>query len=637
MRRLQFNPLPSMLNDDLWRSSDVDLSRFHRKTTYPQPHFPPKPVIPRYTHKLDNCIFTLPLEYRAREPIYPTPGLRQSRVAYFVQPIDFKLKDIVVRIVGNNKTCSVVFPTDLYLTDRTTIYGLIDYIDSVNNNFRQPGDYKSHVPDIVCNSQFDGISTVPLTLLPLRLPRIHMDWVITPTGPYWCWTLYTGPGKDEFGPHDPAPVLYHHGGAYTNPLCKSMSNAERGHCYLRQLDVIYFRFGTREPQRLKAGQYHGSFPGSWDRDMSSDPNDKLPIGFFGKRTTALIQELEHTVDTLSFYSGPIFHQWIEGLCQDFEDGQHSDPDSDEFFNTESRYIAQFEEMLRTVRISANIRIGAVEKDREEQMKTEAKWNYRSQSQATPTSKIPPLSLLDTNTDFQQPDSLEKEIRACSLSDRTPSSMLLPKCTSFPSKPSLPKGAINDTACTTTLSVISPEQPSSSENFTGQTTMTALLPHKASSLSSQQSTSLPSQHTGQASLNPQPPRSSLSLPITNLSKAQRAQVSEEQRTDHLAAALQATLPQETAHAARTATASPLEHLNTTVSRFHQADSRSSSPNTTVISYTQSDHHTSHYDQPHQTFSPTITPDTLLYQYRPRHTDSLPAHAHAHDTEAVKRSN
>ena len=611
MKRLQYNPLPSMLNDDLWRSSDVDLSRFHRKTVYPQPHFPPRPVIPRYTHKLDNCIFTLPPEYRAKEPVYPTPGLRQSRVAYFVQPIDFKLKDIVVRLVGNSKTISMVFPTDLYLTDRAAIYGILDYVDSLNNNFRQPGDYKSNVPDVVCNSQFDGISTVPLTLLPLRLPRLHMDWVITPTAPYWCWTLYTGIGRDDFDPREPDQVLYHHGGAYTNPLCKSMSNVELGHCYLRHLDVTHFRIGTADNQRIRYGKYHGSYPGAWDRDMASDPHDKLAKGFFGKRTTALIQELEHSIDTLSFYSGPIFKQWIDGLCQDFDDDQHADLSSDDSFNTESRYIAQFEEMLKTERVNKHIRIGPVEKELEEQFRKEAKWDYRSQAQDTPISTHPPLSLLDSLSDDQQPDSLEKEIRACSLSDPCRSTKSLPDCASFPSTLALPKGIIKtSTTCSSQNNVFSKKQPSTSKNSLSQELWEATTVKQDTKTPTPSARTVPPSGGNSLSqldlqqLAPPPPPS-------DKSKAQQAQDFEEERTNELATALQATQTQENAHAARTSAACYLESLNHTINRSLCETSRSSSPNTTVMSYTHSDHHSSHYTQPEHDFPPTITPDTLLH--------------------------
>ena len=112
-------PYPTSIGHDLLEKSKVNVGSFHAKTTYPQPQYPPTGrILPAYTNCLSNCIFQLPEPHQAIFSEYPVPGQEQSRVSYFVQCLDFKLKDIVVRFVGEKDVTSVTFPANVALTDQ---------------------------------------------------------------------------------------------------------------------------------------------------------------------------------------------------------------------------------------------------------------------------------------------------------------------------------------------------------------------------------------------------------------------------------------------------------------------------------------------------------------------------------------
>ena len=210
-QKLMEMPYPTAIGHDLLEKSKVNVGSFYSKTTYPQPQYPPTGrILPAYKNCLSNCVFQLPEQHQAIAIFseYPVPGQEQSRVSYFVQCLDFKLKDIVVRFVGEKDVTSVTFTADVALTDRSTIYALVEYANKLDHRQREENDFNTNIPTTVIYSHFEGVTTLPITMLPLRLTRLHLDWVITTTNTYWCWTLKTGKGHCEYDYlHQKYPII----------------------------------------------------------------------------------------------------------------------------------------------------------------------------------------------------------------------------------------------------------------------------------------------------------------------------------------------------------------------------------------------------------------------------------------------
>ena len=193
-------------------------------------HFTPKPHIPNHNiHQQEEssrltptALATASSSYQNNIRLYfrkyPVPGQEQSRVSYFVQCLDFKLKDIVVRFVGEKDVTSVTFPANVALTDRSTIYALVEYADKLDQRQRSEIDFNTNIPTTIIYSHFEGVTTLPITMLPLRLTKIRLDRVITTTNTYWCWTLRTGKGHYEYEYPSPPKIPYHPKGAHTANL-----------------------------------------------------------------------------------------------------------------------------------------------------------------------------------------------------------------------------------------------------------------------------------------------------------------------------------------------------------------------------------------------------------------------------------